>query len=155
MKINKIALAMTLALPSTFAVFAPANLHAQTNADVARNAFQVTVPININNFTFTPVTIPAGKRLVVQDVSMSGAAQTAGSDVQPIIIMAATLGSGPESLRYFGPNPSATVPGQYYADISTTLYADDLQVSPAFSGFTPTFMAFNVVITGYLVDLPK
>ncbi|MGA3373033.1 MAG: hypothetical protein ABSC48_14850 [Terracidiphilus sp.] len=152
MKINRIVRALTLALLGSFAVFAPANLLAQTT-NLALNAFQVTVPININNFNFTPVTIPAGQRLVIQDVSLSGAAQTTGTDVQPIIIFSSTLGSAAANLRYFAPNPSATVPGQYYGDYPTTLYADTLEVSPAFAGYTPSFMSFNVVITGYLVDL--
>jgi hypothetical protein len=155
MKINRIVLASALALFSTFAVFPSANLHAQTNADIARNAFQVTVPVNINNFTYTAVAIPAGKRLVVQNVSLSGAAQTAGAYVQPIVILSSSINSGANNLRYFGPNPSATAPGQYYADVQTTIYADTLAVGPAFAGYTPTFLSFNVVITGYLVDLPK
>jgi hypothetical protein len=155
MKINRIVLTWTLALFCTFAVFTPANLHAQTNADIAKNAFAVTVPININNFNFTPVTIPAGKRLVVQDVSLSGAAQTGGAYVQPIIILSATLGSGPANLHYYAPIQDPNVPGQFYADFQTTVYADTLNASPAFAGFTPTFMSFNLVITGYLVDLPK
>lgn len=73
--------------------------------------------------------------------------------MQPIVIFSSTLGANPSNLRYFAPSPSATVPGQYYADYPTTLYADTLEVSPAFAGFTPTFMSFNVVITGYLVNV--
>jgi hypothetical protein len=153
MKIRFAVLALTLALSGAFAAFSPATLQAQNSLDPVRNAFQVTVPINIDNFNFTSVTIPAGMRLVVQDVSFSGAAQTNGADVQPIIIFSATLGAGSANLRYFAPNPSATVPGQYYGDYPTTLYADTLEVSPAFAGFTPTFMSFNVVITGYLVNV--
>jgi hypothetical protein len=154
LKINRIVLAFTLALLGTFAVFAPGNLHAQTNSDISRNAFQVTVPINVNNFTETPVTIPAGKRLVVQDVSLAGAAQ-ANPYVVPIIILSTSINSGAVNNRYFSPTPYPTDPTQFYADMPTTLYADTLNVSPAFAGYTPTFMSFNVVITGYLVDLPK
>ena len=120
MKINRILLALTLALPSSFAVLTPANLLAQTT-NPALNAFQVTVPININNFNFTPVTIPAGYRLVIQDVSLSGAAQTTGAYVQPIAILSSTLSSEAANLRYFAPNPSATVPGQYYGDYPTAI----------------------------------
>jgi hypothetical protein len=152
MKINRIVRALTLALLSCFAIFPSANLLAQTT-DPALNAFQVTVNVNIDNFNFTTVTIPAGQRLVIQDISLSGAAQTSGAYVQPIVILSSTLGAGAANLRYFGPNPSATDPGQYYADYPTTLYADTLEVSPAFAGYTPTFMSFNVVITGYLVNL--
>jgi hypothetical protein len=139
----------------TFAALTPAHLHAQTNADIANNAFEVTVGINVNNFVFTPVAIPKGKRLVVQNVSLSGAAQTDGAYVQPIVILSSTLGTAASVLHYYAPNPSVTTPGQFYASVPTTVYADTLNVSPAFAGYTPTFLAFNVVITGYLVDLPK
>ena len=155
MRINRIVVSMALAIFGAFAAFTPANLHAQTNADIANNAFAVTVAVNVNNFVFTPVAIPKGKRLVVQDVSLSGAAQTAGAYVQPIIILSATLGAGASNLHYFGPVEDPNVPGQYYADYKPTIYADQLQVSPAFAGYNPTFMSFNVVITGYLVELPK
>jgi hypothetical protein len=57
-------------------------------------------------------------------------------------------------LYYFGPNPSATTPGQYYFAQQTTIYADTLSLSPAFAGFTPTFMSFNVVISGHLISIP-
>ena len=153
MKFHRVALALAIAISLAYAAFSPMSLHGQNSVDPVRNAFQVTVPININNFNFTPVTIPTGYRLVIQDISLSGAAQTNGTDVQPIIIFSSTLGSNSSNLRYFAPSPSATVPGQYYADYSTTMYADTLEVSPAFAGFTPTFMSFNVVITGSLVNI--
>jgi hypothetical protein len=155
MKINRIVLTGALALFGVFAAVQPATLQAQTDYDIYTNAFQVTVPINIDNFNYTTVTIPTGKRLVVQNVSVSGAAQTTGADVQPIIILAATIGTNPQVLRYYAPLEDPQVPGQYYHDYETTMYADALEVSPAFSGYTPSFMAFNVVITGYLVSMPQ
>jgi hypothetical protein len=155
LKINRIAFGLTLALLGPLAVLAPASLVAQTVPYPALNAFQVTVNVNINNFVYTPVTIPAGQRLVVQNISVSGAAQTNGAYVQPIILISSNLNSGGASTRYFSPNPSATAAGQYYADYSTTLYADTLQVGPAFAGYTPSFMSFSIVITGYLVDLSQ
>jgi hypothetical protein len=155
MKINRIVLTGAITLLGIFAAVHPANLQAQTDADIYTNAFQVTVPININNFNFTAVTIPTGKRLVIQNVSLSGAAQTSGADVQPIVIFSTTLGSEAANLRYFAPLEDPQVAGQYYQDFETTMYADTLEVSPAFSGYTPTFMSFNVVITGYLVSMPQ
>jgi hypothetical protein len=152
MKIHRIVSAFTLALLGAFAALTPVNLAAQAY-NPALNAFQVTVPVNIDNFVFTPVTIPTGYRLVIQDVSLSGAAQTTGAYVQPVVILSSTLGTGAANERFFAPNPSATAPSQYYGDYSTTLYADTLSVSPAFAGFTPSFMSFNVVITGYQVEL--
>jgi hypothetical protein len=153
MKLNRIVLAAALAVLSTFTAITPANLHAQTNADIAKNAFQVSVTININNFTYTPIPIPAGKRLVVQSVNLSGAA-AANPYVQPIVMVGATLGSGPTNFHYFGPSVSTTDPTQFYGDYQTTIYADTLEVGPAFAGFTPDYLVFNVVVTGYLVDLP-
>ncbi len=155
MKINRIVLTGALTLLGIFAAVRPANLQAQTDADIYTNAFEVTVPININNFNFTTVTIPTGKRLVIQNVSMSGAAQTAGADVQPICILALTIGDSAQILRYFAPLEDPQVSGQYYQEWETTMYADTLEVSPAFSGYTPSFMSFNVVITGYLVSMPQ
>ena len=153
MKINRIVSALTLALLGSFTASMPAHLHAQTSTDRALNAFQTTVAVNIDDFNFTSVPIPAGQRLVIQDISLSGAAQTTGSYVQPIVIVSAVLGSAAANLRYFAPNPSVVAAGQYYGDYPTTIYADTLEVSPAFAGYTPTFLSFNVVITGYLVDL--
>lgn len=155
MKIKRIILTGTLALCGTLATLLPSQVQAQTNADITNHAFAVTVPININNFTFTPVAIPAGKRLVIQNVSLSGAAETTGAYVVPIIILAATLGSESQNLYYYAPTPYPTDPSQYYLSQPTTVYADTLYASPAFAGFTPSFMSFNVVITGYLVDAPK
>jgi hypothetical protein len=117
----------------------------------ARAPFTVTVPININNFNYTNVAIPAGKRLVIDYVTMSGAAQTTGAYLQPIIIFSSSVAGNPNVLNYFAPNVSTSAPGQYYANFPTTLYADSLAVGPAFAGYTPSFLSFNVVITGHLI----
>lgn len=153
MKTSRIVLAGILVFFGAMSTIIPSALNAQNIANPL-SAFQVTVPVNINNFVFTPVTLPAGKRLVIQNVSLSGAAETTGADIQPIVILGSTLGSGSTNLRYFAPNQSGTVPGQYFGDFETTLYADTLEVGPAFAGYTPNFLAFNVVITGYLVSVP-
>lgn len=117
----------------------------------ARTPFQVTVPININNFTYTPVAIPAGQRLVIDYLSYSGAAQTSGSYVQPILLLAVGVANNPPVLHYYGSDPSSAAPGQYYHSENVTIYADTLQVGPAFAGFTPSFMTFSLVITGHLI----
>lgn len=155
MKISRSVLAGIFVLLGTLATVQSSDVHAQTNADITKDAFQVTVQVNINNFSYTAVNIPSGKRLVVQSMNLSGAATTAGAYVQPIVIAASKLGSGGFNYSYFGPNPSAVDPTQFYASYPTTIYADTLMVGPAFAGYTPTFLAFNVVINGYLVDAPK
>jgi hypothetical protein len=120
----------------------------------ARAPFQVKVPININNFTYTPVTIPAGKRLVVDYISMSGAAQTTGAYIQPIVIFSSSVAGNPSCLYYVAPEQSGTAPGQYYHTEKAAIFADSLSVSPAFAGYSPSFLAFNVVISGHLISVP-
>jgi hypothetical protein len=45
---------------------------------------------------------------VVDYASLCGAAQTAGSYVQPVGIFNSSVTGGANALYYFGPNPSAT-----------------------------------------------
>jgi hypothetical protein len=120
----------------------------------ARAPFQVTVPVNITNFTYTAVSIPSGKRLVVDYISLSGAAQTSGAYIQPIILLSSSVAGGAAAVYYIAPQQSGTAPGQYYHSEKTTIYADSLNVAPAYAGFTPTFMSFSVVISGHLVSIP-
>jgi hypothetical protein len=161
MKNKLLTLAGTLALLAVVGKFYAPPLMAQVRAalvqDVdqpARAPFQVTVPVNINNFTFTPVPIPSGKRLVIDYISLEGAAQTAGAYVQPIVILSSTVAGSPAASYYLQPSQSSVAPGQYYSNGPATIYADSLSVSPAFSGYTPTFLSFNVVISGHLVSVP-
>ncbi|MGA2433923.1 MAG: hypothetical protein ABSG25_01420 [Bryobacteraceae bacterium] len=161
MKNRLLTLAAALALLGVLGKFYAPPLMAQVRPALVQDVdqpgrapFQVTVPINIDNFNFTPVTIPAGHRLVIDYISMSGATQTSGAYVQPIIIFSSSVASGPSNLYYVAPQQSGTVPGQYYHTEQATIYADSLSVSPAFAGFTPSFMAFNVVISGHLISLP-
>lgn len=155
MKISRSFLAGIFVLLGTLAALRPSSVRAQTNVDIEKNAFQATMQVNINNFTFTPVAIPSGKRLIVQSINLAGAATVTSGFVQPIVIAASALGSGSYNYSYFGPNPSVVDPTQFYAAYQTTIYADKLSIGPAFAGYTPSFMAFNVVINGYLVDAPK
>jgi hypothetical protein len=160
MKNKLLTFAGVLALVGVLGKFYAPPLLAQARAalvqDVdqpARAPFQVTVPVNINNFNFTPVSIPAGHRLVIDYIAMAGAAQTTGADIQPIILLSSSVAGGSNNLYYIAPQQSGTVPGQYYHTEKATIYADSLSVSPAFAGFTSSFMSFNVVISGHLITL--
>jgi hypothetical protein len=156
LKVNRIVVTGALALCAALAAFVPSHVQAQTDADVLQNAFAFSTTINaITNFNYTLIPIPAGKRLVVQNVNMSGAAaSTSGPYVVPIVLFSSTLGSGPSVNHYFAPPQNLQDSEQFYEDAQTTMYADTLYVSPAFAGFTPTFMVFNVTVTGYLVSAP-
>ncbi len=120
----------------------------------ARAPFQATVQLNINNFVYTPVPIPAGQRLVIDYVSISGDAASNSGPVQPIALLAVGTAGNPGATVYFAPTPSSTVATQFFYTGAAAIYADTLQVGPAFAGFTPSFMGLNVYISGHLISIP-
>lgn len=152
-KKNLWMLVRLLVLPTVLGVSLARPVAAQSTTQDVPNPFVVTTTININNFTYTPVAIPAGMRLVIDYVSLSGAAESSSGGIQPIVILNTEL-SGGNNLFYFGPTQSTTVGGQFYMTEKTAIYADSLSVGPAFAGYTPSFLAFNVVISGHLIALP-
>ena len=131
-------------------VMAAAVALVQNIDEPARAPFQVTVNINRSS-PYTTVSIPSGKRLVVDYVSYSGAAQTSGPFIQPIVLLYSTVAAGAVSDYYFSPNPSVTSPGQYNSSQVTKIFADSLSVGEGFSGYDPTFLSFSVVISGHLI----
>jgi hypothetical protein len=160
MKNRLLTFAGALALLAVLGKFYAPPLMAQVRAalvqDVdqpARAPFQYTATVNITNFTYTAIPIPAGKRLVIDYVSLEGAAQTTGAYVQPIVILSSTV-AGNNSLYYMAPQQSTVAAGQYYKSEQVKIYADSLSVSPAFAGYTPTFLIFNVTISGHLITVP-
>ena len=120
----------------------------------ARAPFQASVTLDINNFTYTPIPIPAGQRLVIEYVSISGAAQATGGPVQPIALLASTLAGNPVAYFYLAPAPAAALPNQYYHGQPLAIYADSLQIGPAFAGYSPNYLIMNVVVSGHLVAIP-
>ena len=120
----------------------------------ARAPFQATVTLDFNNFVYSPVPIPAGQRLVVEYVSISGAAQSNSGPVQPIVLLSSSVAGNPGATFYMGPTPAATLPTQYYHGQPTTIYADSLQVGPGYAGYTPSYMIMNVVVSGHLIAIP-
>jgi hypothetical protein len=155
------AAAVTAAVLTLGSLSGPRKLMAQVRAALVQDVdspghapFQASVTINVNNFNFTPVTIPAGKRLVVDHIEIHGAAQSISGPVQPIAIVAASVAGSPSVSYYYAWQPSSTVSGQFYSNFPTVIYADTLQIGPAFAGFTPDFMAAGVDITGHLISLP-
>ena len=120
----------------------------------ARAPFQATVPLNISNFTYTNVPIPAGQRLVIEYVSVTGAAASNSGPVQPIALLSNTVAGSPAATYYIAPLPTVALPSQFYHSENTAIYADTLEVGPAFAGYTPSFMVLNVVISGHLISIP-
>ncbi len=150
MKNNRILFTGVMLLFVTLALILPT----KSNAQFTGTPFQTTVSVNVNNFQYTPVTIPTGKRLVIQNINLSGEA-VANPYVQPIVILNTTVNGGGSVSYYFAPSVSTVDPSQFYANYPLTLYADTLLIGPAFAGYTPSSMSFNVVITGYLIPINK
>jgi hypothetical protein len=118
--------------------------------------FVTTVTVNpVTNFNYTLVPLPAGMRLVIDYVSLSGAAESTSGAIQPIVILNTQLNGGTNNLFYFAPPQNAQLPTQFYSSEKTVIYADTLYVGPAFAGFTPSFDTFNVVISGHLIPNPQ
>ncbi|HEY2859228.1 MAG TPA: hypothetical protein VGJ21_12480 [Terracidiphilus sp.] len=115
--------------------------------------FVAVVSVNVNNFVYTPVTIPSGMRLVIDYVSLAGSAQASSGPVQPIVLLNTAVADNQSGTFYFAPNPSTLATTQFYSSEKTVIYADTLFVGPAFAGYTPSFMSFNVVISGHLIPL--
>lgn len=153
MKLKHIVLAGAMLLFGAMTFINPTKVNAQI--EIGATPFQATVVVNINNFVYTPVTIPTGYRLTVQSISIAGEAQTLGDYVQPIVILNATLTGGASNLFYYAPPISTVDPTQYYLNQQTTVYADSLEIGPAFAGYTPISMVFGVTISGYLTKIPK
>ena len=120
----------------------------------ARAPFQATVTLDFNNFVYTPVPIPAGQRLVIEYVSISGAAQANNGPVQPIALLTTSLADNPYASFYLAPTPAAALPTQFYHAQPTTIYADSLQIGPGYAGYTPSYLILNVVVSGHLIAIP-
>jgi hypothetical protein len=119
-----------------------------------KNAFQVDINLGLSSQV---ITIPAGQRLVVDFVSISGIADSLSGAIQPSIILASTLNGGGSANYYLQPGPTpVNIPGanQLYFAQPVKVYADTLTVEPAYAGFAPFTYTFNVSISGHLVPIP-
>jgi hypothetical protein len=119
----------------------------------AQTAFQANVTLGFNSQT---VTIPAGQRLVVDFVTISGAVQSDSGPIQPSIVLESTLNGGASAQYWLEPGPSpVNLPGegQVYLAQPVKVYADTLNVSTAYAGYAPSFFSVNVSISGHLVPV--
>ena len=147
------ALVALVSLKGPRRVFADAvSIVLMRDADLpARQPFQTTVIVNLNNFRNLPVRIPEGKRLVVEFVTVSGGACC--STAQPLILLNSSIGSASPTSYYLQPVQSTTVQWQYYLSELVKIYADQLSVGFGWSGYTPNQLSANVAISGHLVDI--
>ena len=131
----------------------PANPVPTQSVD-AKNAFQVDLNLGLSP---QPIAIPVGQRLVVEFVAISGIANSLSGAIQPSIILQSSLNGGGSASYYLQPGPTpVNIPGanQLYLAQPVTVYADTLNVSPAYAGFAPFTFTFNVAISGHLIPVP-
>jgi hypothetical protein len=119
----------------------------------ARNAFQAEFE---TGFGSTPVTIPAGQRLVVDFVTINGEVNSLTGPIQPSVIFQSSINGGPTVNYYLQPAPNP-VPlpqeNQLYLAQPVKIYADTLTLGAAFAGFAPNFYALRVSISGHLIPI--
>ena len=154
-----------LTLASALVIFASSAVctvtaHAQAKAALVQNVdeparapFQTSVNLNWTGSAYANIAIPAGKRLVIDFVSLSGAAATTGPFIQPYVFINSSVGGGTSSTYTFILNQSSVAPGQFNSIQQTTIYSDALSVSLAFAGYTPTFLVVTATISGHLINM--
>jgi hypothetical protein len=124
----------------------------------ARNAFSEQIRLDVTGSGSAPFTIPAGKRLVVECVSVSGFDHVDGG--HPAISLSASVGGGVPAAYHLTPievDPSGLlVPlGDVFASTQLLrLYADSLDLNVNFAGDVTLTGSFIVTVSGYLVDQP-
>ena len=117
----------------------------------ARQPFQATVIVSLNNFRNQAVAIPNGKRLVVEYVTIAGG--TCCGSTQPLILLNASLGGAAATTFYLQPVQSEVAQNQFYKSEMMKVYADQLTVGFGWSGGSPSQLVSNVAISGHLIDV--
>ena len=146
-------------LVAYLSVVTPKAVHAAIAALVqdidqpARAPFLTTVLLNGPTSTFTPVTVPTVQRLVVDYVSISGKAASAGGNIQPIVILEAKV-AGTIGDYYFYPSQSNPAPTAFSLSQQTTIFADSLSVASPFAGSAPSTHSFRRGDLGHLINNP-
>jgi hypothetical protein len=123
----------------------------------ARNAFSQQIRVDVTGFASADFTIPSGKRLVAECVSVSGFDRQDGGD--PGITLHAILGDSSPTFYQLAPvriEPSSpNAPEDVYAGTQLVrFYADALRVSINLDVDTAIVGSFIVTVSGYLVDQP-
>ncbi len=117
-----------------------------------REPFQATLDLNISGNLVSSVTIPAGKRLIVDNINIAGDAASNTGPIQPIILAYVGQAGWPQVNFYYGVAGSA-VGGQFYSNFPVTLYADTLQFGLGFSGYSPAYLGMIINVSGHLISV--
>jgi hypothetical protein len=117
-----------------------------------RNAFQASLNLSLSGVSGQGLSIPAGKRLVVDFVTFAGSGPSAGT--QPYLEIFTTQGAGPSVGYQFRPSQSPLALQQFDLAQPVNIYGDNVFVSLAFAGNAPPFLSAGVSISGHLIDMP-
>jgi hypothetical protein len=121
--------------------------------DVAgRTPFQATASVSLANPIAT-YTIPAGYRLVVEEVNVAAAAGSSGGPIQPVVLTYPYTAAQGQVSMYLSPTQSTVVAGQFTQDFPVHQYAEALSVGIGYSGYSPYFLSALVTVSGHLITI--
>jgi hypothetical protein len=120
----------------------------------ATGAFQTQLNLTMNGtLPQASVTIPAGMRLVVEFFASNCSASSSGGNIQPVILLDSNINGVGAASFYMTPVQQPTFSDRFALSEQVKVYADQLTIGVGFAGFTPTFLACIVSISGHLVSL--
>ena len=120
-----------------------------------RDSFQASVSLSLSS-PIASIAIPAGYRLIVEEVNIAGSAGGTSGPVQPIVLTYPATAAHGQSSYYFSTNPATLLAGvedQFYADFPVHQYAETFSVGLGYAGYTPSYIDFNVSVSGHLIAI--
>ena len=143
--------------PSVRVVNGPANAVFTQDAALGQTPFQAQVNALFepgNNAAFAGIEVPAGKRLVIENVSVLAALNN-GTALRYAAVVTLDQAGGSEAEHYLVMNPQGSVPGiadYFSANHALRAYAVGVVQVRAFRTDSVGFGQLNVTVTGSLVD---
>ncbi len=118
-----------------------------------RGAFQTTVQVGFGT-GLAGVPIPAGKRLIIDYVSIHGNATGTTGPIVPTILFESFVNGQGQVNYYISPTQIDPTIDQWRASQVVKIYADSLSVGVGYAGSVPFVLSFAVDISGHLIDMP-
>lgn len=118
-----------------------------------RGAFQTTVQVGLGT-GLAGVPIPAGKRLIIDYVSIHGNATGTTGPIVPTILFESFVNGQGQVNYYISPTQIDPTIDQWRASQVVKIYADSLSVGVGYAGSVPFVLSFAVDISGHLIDMP-
>jgi hypothetical protein len=118
-----------------------------------RGAFQTTVQVGFGT-GLAGIPIPAGKRLIIDYVSIHGNASGTTGTTLPTILIESSINSQPSINYYISPVQIDPTIDQWRASQQVKIYADSLAIGVGYAGSVPFVLSFAVDVSGHLIDMP-